>query len=194
MQKGKIYLFGAIAVVVVVAVLFVSKNSKNELSENSANAKEAVKEVVKEDVTDYDSWKLGCGKANKNGQKPCRVFQQVKDGKSEGVTVVFLAGKDKDKIVSSMRVIAPLGVNLRARLGFSVDDKKPSAIPFNACGPRGCFVNVGIKDDFIEKIKSGTAMHIMYQGMQAGAKPIKLDVPLKGFYKAYEAMLKNISK
>ncbi|HCR86247.1 MAG TPA: hypothetical protein DIV86_06175 [Alphaproteobacteria bacterium] len=195
MSKRKIYSCLSIAAIAFATIIMTATESHSisffdKLLSKENETSEVKKQNVKEEMTKYDNWNLSCLKSVKTGQKQCRIFQQVTSGKNKNTVlgVSFIAARGKT--VSAMRVIAPLGVNLISRLGMNIDNSKAVKIPFQLCRPVGCIVLVNIQDVFIKKLKSGNIMHITYQGM--GAKNVqKIDVPLKGFSKALEALEKE---
>ncbi len=196
MKNKKLYLAGLLVVGLISIPLISSTAFSNAEKGAAPNTKqEAQKKAPKEDVTSYDKWNLVCGQPNKEKQKQCSVTQKITENKKDALAVSFTAGQDKEKKpVMVMRIFTPLGVNLLAKLGFSVDnDKKPMGMPFRSCGAGGCVVVLTVKDEFINKIKNANAINISYQGANS-AKPVKIDVPMKGFAKAHEALLKNVTK
>lgn len=138
----------------------------------------------------FDNWTLSCVELKKNKNKSCRLLQQAvwQKSKRNALTTVFLvpAKQGKEK-VAIMKMIAPLGVNLITKMEVTIDDGKALNVPFEACGLKGCFVTMLVKDQFIDKIKSGNTMHVSYKAI-GNKKPIKLEIPLKGFTKGYEAL------
>ncbi len=192
MEKKKIYYLCGIIVAGLIAAQLVSAKASPKTS--PVDAKEISREAPAQEITNYDNWRLTCGKENKNGQKQCRVFQRSSKDDKAALVVIFMVAHEKDKTIPVMRIVTPLGVNLASKLSFGIDDNKPIAIPYKTCEPSGCTVLVTGSDDFISKIKNGKTMHFAYQGAQGNAKPFKIDVTTKGFANAYEALLKNSTK
>ena len=192
MTKNKIILVAAALIIMVTAGLFISMDSKSIAPKTLTQGKQG---KLKVDNSSFDNWTLSCVKAENVGSKSCRILQRAlweKTKRRAFTTVFMIPANQKKEQVAIMRLIAPLGVNLMSKLNVSIDSGKILNIPYEACNIKGCFITMVVKDKFIEKIKEVTSMHISYRA--AGNKnPIKLEIPLKGFTKAYDALLSSNS-
>ncbi len=100
------------------------------------------------------------------------------------------APKAKDKPVIMMRVVMPIGVDLRAGLGMAIGKGgKTSVIPYSVCVPSGCLANTGLVGEIVDKIKAADQVIIAYRTPGPG-KATGLKVSTKGFAAAVDALMK----
>jgi invasion protein IalB len=176
------------------AVLALAKRTDAEIPKAGAAAAPA-----DTDVADYNDWRFACT-AVKGGQKDCRIFQlwSKGQGKAESLLVVIVplvgvpAPKDKpkEKPVALMRLIAPLGADLRPGLAMVVGSKgKQINLPYEFCRRAGCFVNIAVSADFIAKVKAADTLLVAYR--EPGEKATTVKVSLKGFAAAFDAVAKT---
>ncbi|PIE42245.1 MAG: hypothetical protein CSA47_01260 [Gammaproteobacteria bacterium] len=139
--------------------------------------------AVKDGET-FKSWKGHCEKFQ--GKEFCGISQTVVDADKKPVVNIFIRKvkvKDKPNHIAFIKV--PLGVNLQAGLGLAVDKKEIARVPYTVCDPAGCNAILPLKEELINKIKTGGKMQI---GVLLVNKEIVLTASLSGVTKALEAL------
>lgn len=134
----------------------------------------------------HDDWQIRCETPPGAQNEQCALFQSVvaEDRANFGLTVVVI--KTADQKSRLMRVRAPLGILLPARLGLKVDQTDVGRAEFIRCLPNGCFAEVLMDDDLIKKLRNGTtATFFIFQTPEEG---IGFPVSLKGFGPAYDKL------
>ncbi len=134
----------------------------------------------------HGAWQVSCRTPPGAKEEKCALVQSVtaEDRPNVGLTVVFYKAIGENKKL--LRVVVPLGVLLPTGLGLKIDDQDVGNAPFLKCGKRGCIAEVVVKDDVIQKFKSGaTAMFIIFDTPEAG---IGIPISLQGFAKALASL------
>ena len=127
----------------------------------------------------HGAWQVSCRTPPGAKEEKCALVQSVtaEDRPNVGLTVVFYKAISENKKL--LRVVVPLGVLLPTGLGLKIDDQDVGNAPFLKCGKQGCIAEVVLKDDVIQKFKSGaTAMFIIFDTPEAG---IGIPISLEGF-------------
>lgn len=153
------------------------------------------------DVTNFGDWRFACSQADKKSPKECRIYQRVTWGKDKArknaVSVAMFMADDKaavpkgeKKPVAVMRIVAPLGVDLRSGMTMVIGSQgKVVRIPYSVCIPVGCAATFGLAADATDKIKGSDGVTISFKG-QGAPKPVGLKLSTKGFSSAFDALLK----
>lgn len=154
------------------------------------------------EVADFGDWRFACAQPDKKVPKECRIFQRVSWGKDKshqmGMSVIMFAvddkaaaaAKAKEKPVVMMRVVMPLGVDLRAGIGMAIGKGgKTSVIPYTVCVPAGCLAATGLAGEIVDKIKTADGVIIAYRAPGPG-KASGLKISTKGFDQAVDALMK----
>jgi invasion protein IalB len=170
--------------------------------QNSAFSDTPKAAPVDTDVTNFGDWRFACAQPDKKTPKECRISQRVswgrdKDHQASMSIVMFAmdeksaaASKAKEKPIVLMRVIMPLGVDLRPGLGVAVGkDGKPVSFPYNICLPSGCIATTGLGAGIAGKIRTADNMTIVYKAPGSG-KPVGVKLSTKGLGQAYDALIK----
>src|SRR5262249_7115211 len=117
----------------------------------------------------HDDWQIRCetppGAQNEQGA----LFQGVvaEDRANFGLTVVVIRTADQKSRL--MRVRAPLGILLPARLGLKIDQTDVGRAEFIRCLPNGCFAEVLMDDELVKKLRGGTtATFFIFQTPEEG--------------------------
>jgi invasion protein IalB len=132
----------------------------------------------------YSPWMKVCGKGNEPNAK--EVCTTAKDGRLENgmpVAVVQLVEPQGDPR-KLLRVIVPLGMQLRPGTRVIIDQGQPATAPYSICFPVGCMADYEINADTIAQMKKGQMLTIQAINMQGSA--INLPLPLADFAKAYD--------
>jgi invasion protein IalB len=132
----------------------------------------------------YSPWVKVCGKPNDpGGQEVCTT---AKDGRLENgmpVAVVQLV-EPKGDARKLLRIIVPLGMQLRPGTRVIIDQGQPATAPFSICFPVGCMSDYEVNADTVAQMKKGQMLTIQAINMQGTA--ISLPLPLADFAKAYD--------
>jgi invasion protein IalB len=132
----------------------------------------------------YSPWVKVCGKPTEpGGQEVCTT---AKDGRLENgmpVAVVQLV-EPKGDTRKLLRIIVPLGMQLRPGTRVIIDQGQPATAPFSICFPVGCMADYEVNADTIAQMKKGQTLTIQAINMQGTA--ISLPLPLADFAKAYD--------
>jgi invasion protein IalB len=132
----------------------------------------------------YSPWVKVCGKPNEpGGQEVCTT---AKDGRLENgmpVAVVQLV-EPKGDTRKLLRIIVPLGMQLRPGTRVIIDQGQPATAPFSICFPVGCMSDYEVNADTVAQMKKGQMLTIQAINMQGTA--ISLPLPLADFAKAYD--------
>ena len=98
--------------------------------------------------------------------------------------------KEKNKLVPVLTVRFPLNVDLKKQPLIQIDKKKVLNIPFSHCNAQqGCVAQAAINDDVINLFKSGKELTLI-MGVFASKDNMVVKLPLKGFTKSYNSLLK----
>jgi invasion protein IalB len=145
---------------------------------------------------DFSDWRLVCAAPPKGGKKQCEVFQRMTWSKEKGqgtaLTTLVHMGKNKDKDVTMIRVVTPLGTLLTAGMAIKIDDGKQIKVPYLQCLPGGCLVDMVFDPEMMDKMKKGKTMFVAYRA--GNGKDAQLPVSLKGFGPALDAMAQAQAK
>ena len=98
--------------------------------------------------------------------------------------------KEENKLVPVLTVRFPLNVDLKKQPLIQIDKKKVLNIPFSHCNAQqGCVAQAAINDDVINLFKSGKELTLI-MGVFASKDNMVVKLPLKGFTKSYNSLLK----
>ena len=98
--------------------------------------------------------------------------------------------KEENKLVPVLTIRFPLNVDLKKQPLIQIDKKKVLNIPFTHCNAQvGCVTQIAINDDVINLFKSGKELTLI-MGVFASKDNMVVKLPLKGFTKSYNSLLK----
>ena len=98
--------------------------------------------------------------------------------------------KEENKLVPVLTVRFPFGVDLKKQPLIQIDKKKVLNIPFTHCNAKeGCVTQIAINDEVIKLFKSGKELTLV-MGVYGAKDNLIVNLPLKGFSKAYDSLLK----
>jgi invasion protein IalB len=98
--------------------------------------------------------------------------------------------KEENKLVPVLTVRFPLNADLKKQPLIQIDKKNVLNIPFTHCNANeGCVTQITINDEVINLFKSGKALTLV-MGIYRGKDNMSINLPLKGFSKAYDSLLK----
>jgi len=145
-------------------------------------------------VATHGDWKIQCETAAPNaqsgapGQKQCGMVQTARSEKNPkvGLTLVLVKGQQNGKVVTMMRVMAPIGVYLPTGVALEVDGGAVGRVPFTRCLPQVCIAFAEASGDTLEKMRKGSAANfIIYEAPGLG---LPMKISLNGFSAAYGAL------
>ena len=98
--------------------------------------------------------------------------------------------KEENKLVPVLTIRFPFNVDLQKRPLIQVDKKNVLNIPFTHCNSKiGCNSTMAINDEVIKLFKSGKELTLI-TGIYRSKKNMNINLPLKGFSKAYDSLFK----
>ena len=98
--------------------------------------------------------------------------------------------KEENKLVPVLTVRFPLNVDLKKKPLIQIDKKNVLNIPFTHCNAKeGCVTQITINDEVIKLFKSGKELTLV-MGVYKAKDNVSVNLPLKGFSKAYDSLLK----
>ena len=98
--------------------------------------------------------------------------------------------KEENKLVPVLTVRFPLNVDLKKQPLIQIDKKNVLNIPFTHCNANeGCVTQISINDEVINLFKSGKELTLV-MGVYRAKDNMIINLPLKGFSKAYDSLLK----
>jgi invasion protein IalB len=98
--------------------------------------------------------------------------------------------KEENKLVPVLTIRFPLNVSLKKQPLIQIDKKNVLNIPFTHCnGNEGCVTQISINDEVIKLFKSGKELTLV-TGIYRSKNNMSINLPLKGFSKAYDSLLK----
>ena len=147
-------------------------------------------------VATHGAWKIQCETAPKGaategqteGQRQCGMVQGAQNEKNPKaqLTLIIVKTKQGDKLVTMMRVMAPIGVFLPTGVALEIDGNAVGRVPFTRCMPQICMAFAEASPETLAKLKKGTeANFIIYEAPGLGL-PMKLS--LDGFSAALAAL------
>ena len=146
-----------------------------------------------------EKWTKECDKKNK---KVCviAINKQIaipnSDKKQTLATVLIQLASTTDKLEEKNKPIPvlvirfPLNVDLKKQPLVQIDKKIVLNIPFTHCNANeGCVTRIAINDEVIKVFKSGKELTLA-MGVYRAKDNMIINLPLKGFSKAYDSLLK----
>ena len=104
--------------------------------------------------------------------------------KADQPIMAFQVFDQKGASEKLVRVLLPLGLQLKPGFRISVDSSPFEAGGYEVCFQAGCFAEIKLKSALIDSMKKGQQAAIVVKN--AGGAEVTLKVPLMGFGKAYD--------
>jgi invasion protein IalB len=147
-------------------------------------------------IATHGAWKIQCETAQAGqaaegqaeGQKQCGMVQSAKNEKNPkaNLTLVLIRGKQAEKPVTMIRVIAPIGVFLPTGVALEIDGAAVGRVPFTRCMPQVCMAFAEASPETLDKMMKGTAANfIIYEAPGLG---LPMKISLEGFSAAFGAL------
>jgi invasion protein IalB len=141
-------------------------------------------------VSTHGKWAVQCTELPKEaGGKSCGMIQNATSSKDERIALSVIVSRTKreGKVVTFMRVLAPIGVYLPTGIPMEIDGAAlQTRMPFSRCLPRMCegFGEAGA--DTLAKFKKGTDATFYLYDRPGNGYPMKIS--LEGFGAALAAL------
>jgi invasion protein IalB len=145
-----------------------------------------------ETVATHGAWVIQCTELSaEQGGKSCGMIQNTKNAKDEriAISVVVSRMKREGKVVTFMRILAPIGVYLPTGIPVEIDGTAlPNRMTFSRCLPRICEGFGEASPETLAKFKKGTDATFYLYDRPGNGYPMKIS--LEGF----GAALTNLDK
>lgn len=139
----------------------------------------------------YEDWTLRCGQANEQAPEACEMFQQHVNPETEKVVLHAAIGKLPNNDAPGMLLVLPLGISLPPGVFIKVDEGEAQAVPVERCTPDGCRVELLLDTPFLNQLKAGTTMTVVFHvyDQQGQRERVGVPVSLLGFTAALNEVL-----
>lgn len=138
----------------------------------------------------FGDWMLQCIRTE-DGNDPCQMYQLMKDETGNPVADISLFGlPDGQQAAAGATIMTPLETMLTENLLIKVDGNEAKVYPFTFCARIGCFARVGFTKAEIDTFKKGSKAIMTVVPMAAPDEKVNLNMSLKGFTAAYDAVVK----
>ena len=136
----------------------------------------------------YNDWTIHCIKMA-GGNDPCEMKQLLLNEENQPMSEISLFKLSEGQpAIAAANVVVPLETLLTAPLSISYDQDTRKQYPYSFCSAVGCFVRIGITQQEIDKLKKGDFAEIAVVHISRPQTPIKFDMSLNGFTKAFNAL------
>ncbi len=122
--------------------------------------------------------------------RQCGMLQSTASSERKNIALTLVMGtsKQKDKTVTMMRILVPIGVYLPLGIALEIDGSPVGRVPFIRCLPQICTAFAETTDETLGKMRKGAnANFIIYEAPGVG---LTLPISLQGFTAAYNDLKK----
>ena len=139
----------------------------------------------------FEDWTLRCGKANEQAPEACEMFQQHVSKQTNKVVLHAAIGKLPNNEQPGMLIVLPLGISLPPGVFIKVDEGEAQAVPVERCTPDGCRIELLLDTPFLNQLKAGTTMTVVFHvyDQQGQRERVGVPVSLLGFTAALNQVL-----
>lgn len=134
-------------------------------------------------------WEERCMRGGEGQPDLCQMYQELKDQTGNNVALISMfplpAG---EKAVAGAVVSVPLLTLLPAGLSMQIDSSKAKSYPYTFCDQASCVARIGFLPEEVAAMKKGNKITMQLVPAQAPDQVVKVEVSLKGFTSAYDAM------
>jgi invasion protein IalB len=145
-------------------------------------------------LASFDAWEQNCVKSAE-GTDPCQMYQLLKDADGNPVAEFSMfplpAGQ---KAAAGATIMVPLETLLTANLVIQVDGGTPKIYPFTFCAQPGCVARVGFTAEEVTQFKKGVKADMTIVPAVDPTKKVVLNISLKGFTAAMDAVTASLPK
>lgn len=140
-------------------------------------------------------WQMQCFRTEagkKTDKDPCQLYQLLKDKSGTPIAdISMVALQPGGKAIAGATIMTPLETLLTQNVVLKIDDGEAKMYPFTFCAQMGCFARVGLTADDLAAFKKGKSVSLTIVPVSAPDKPVTVDMSLKGFTNAFDAVTKN---
>ena len=181
--------FPALAVALTLAVGTLT--APGPVSAQSADTMQTEQAPTPNNGKKFEDWTLRCGKANEQAPEACEMFQQHISQQTNKVVLHAAVGKLPNNDKPGMLIVLPLGISLPPGVFIKVDEGESQAVPVERCTPDGWRVELLIDTPFLNKLKAGTTMTVVFHvyDKQGQRERIGIPVSLLGFTAALNQVM-----
>jgi invasion protein IalB len=142
----------------------------------------------------HGDWQLQCIRTAE-GNDPCEIYQVLKDTAGQSVAdISILALPAGSEAVAGATIMVPLETLLTPGVALAVDGGQTRAYPVTFCAQPGCFVRVGLTAAELASFKGGNKATLSLVPVAAPDKRVDVEISLKGFTAAYDAVKATAAK
>lgn len=137
----------------------------------------------------FGDWDMACVKTE-TGDDPCSMLQMLNadDGYPMAEVSMFRIEQEGGQAVAGATIIAPLETLLPQGITIAIDGAPGKRYNFTFCNPVGCVAQIGITQADVDAMKKGKEAKLSIRPAQAPDQLIELQLSLKGFTAAYDAV------
>jgi invasion protein IalB len=138
-------------------------------------------------VQRFDDWQTRCFAVK--SPSPCDVFYGLFQKKS-GLRVLMVSiAYAPTKNAHFMQVAVPLGVAVTKGITIKIGNFVSTPLEVRRCDRNGCFAELIAAPELIQALQANANVNGSIEFVADGGKPVSLVLSMKGFAKAYEAMV-----
>lgn len=136
-------------------------------------------------VSVHDDWQVRCSTAINR----CYLYQLAIDAREIPVAEVSVEALDPGaRVVAGFTVITPLKTLLTEGLAIQIDNNQIQKYQYSWCTAAGCSARFGVTENGLAAFKRGNKARLTVISMERPDAPVILDVSLKGFTAAFNAL------
>lgn len=143
------------------------------------------------EVSAHGDWMVRCITMPEGTPEPCHMYQVLRDAEQvpTAEVIVFPFGEDvQPPLVAGAEVVTPLGTLLTASLELQIPGREARLYRYNVCEVIGCIAQIGFVEEELAALKAEETARITLFAFEAPRMPINLDISLRGFTAAFEAL------
>jgi invasion protein IalB len=138
----------------------------------------------------FEDWQLQCVRTPE-GDDPCQIYQLLKDEQGNNVADISIFALDPNqKVAAGATIMTPLETLLTHGVLIKVDAGESKAYPFTFCTGGGCVSRLALRPEEVTAFKRGNKAVMTIVPVAAPDQKVNLDISLKGFTAAYDAVSK----
>ena len=145
-------------------------------------------------TANYGDWVVRCQHVGDaaTGRRVCEVAQIIQMQGGQGPVAQIAVGRLAAADPLRLTIVLPPNVSFPSSPRLAVDDKDalPADLSWRRCLPGGCFADIEIKDDLLQRWRSQSAQGIIKFKDSAG-RDITLPFSFRGFAQALDALAKS---
>lgn len=145
----------------------------------------------------FRDWQIRCIRAaNIETPDRCEMFQLLEEENGNPVAEFRIAAAviEEEDVVANATILTPLDTLLSPGLQIRIDDAEPAVVPYAFCRPVGCFVQLTLTADDIDRFENGADAQVVLFALvrdeigQMGGAPVETSASLRGFTAAFNSL------